>query len=154
MVLLIPSAYPVFKREMGSHMYSSTAYFVASTMSNVLVNIFYPILVSLLSFWWYGYPVSNFYGFLCFLLIMMTSAMCGICFGQVIGSFARTEMTALIVLFQTITLYYMGAGVLINASDSGSNWFATFLQWISPLRYINELAMRRILAGRLDIIQN
>ena len=154
MVLLIPTSYPIFKREMGSHMYSATAYFVAATMANVLVNIFYPIIVSLLSFWWYQYPVSDLYGFLCFLLVMMTAAMCGVAFGQVIGSFARTEMTALIVLMQTLTTYYMGAGVLSNASASGSNWFGTFLQWISPLRYLNELALRRMLAGRLDIIQN
>ncbi len=43
--------------------------------------------------------------------------------------------------------------MLVNAGN-GANWFGTFLQWISPLRYINELAMRRMLAGRDQFVQD
>ena len=69
MCLMIPMAYPVFQREMGSHMYSPSAYFVANTCSNILVNMFYPFLVSGITFWFYGYPITNFGGFLCFLAV-------------------------------------------------------------------------------------
>ena len=66
MVLIIPMAYPVYRREMGSHMYSASAYFFAATLSAVCINIFYPLLVSILTFWFYGFPDESFSGFLCF----------------------------------------------------------------------------------------
>jgi len=42
--------------------------------------------------------------------------------------------------------------MLVNANTS--NYFGIFLQYISPLRYLDELAMRRILAGRPEVFQN
>ena len=69
MVLMIPMAFPIYRREMGSHMYSATAYFISATAANICVNIFYPLLVSLLTFFFYGYPISTFEGFMCFFLI-------------------------------------------------------------------------------------
>ena len=125
MVLMIPLAWPVFQREMGSHMYSASAYFISATASNICINMFYPLLVSLLTFFFYGYPISNFEGFMYFLLIEATAALAGLCFGQVIGSFVHTEYTALTVLLQTLTVYYLGSGMLVNAAES--NWFGTFL---------------------------
>ena len=44
----------------------------------------------------------------------------------------------------------MGSGMMVNAAQA--NWFGQFLQWISPLRYINELAFRRMLAGRNKLV--
>jgi len=69
MILMIPINFTIYKREMGSHMYSSHAYFMAAILSNVCVNIFYPVLVSLLTFWFYEFPISNFGGFMCFLSV-------------------------------------------------------------------------------------
>ena len=146
MVLLIPTAYPVFKREMGSRMYSASAYFWAATASNICANIFYPLLVSTLTFWFYGYPIDTFGGFILFFLVEASAAMMGICFGQVIGACVENETTALTWLLQSLSIYYLGAGMLISAADA--NWLGVFFQWISPLRYVNELALRRILAGR------
>ena len=51
---------------------------------------------------------------------------------------------------QSLTVYYLGAGMMINASNA--NWLGVFFQWISPLRYVNELAMRRMLAGRPQML--
>ena len=150
MVLMIPLAFPVFQREMGSHMYSASAYFISATASNICINMFYPLLVSLLTFWSYGFPISNFEGFMCFLLIEASGALAGLCFGQVIGSCVHTEYAALTVLLQTLTVYYMGSGMMVNAAQA--NWFGQFLQWISPLRYLNELAFRRMLAGRNKLV--
>ena len=147
MVLMIPSNYPVYRREMGSHMYSATSYFTAATFSNIATNIFYPILVSLLTFFFYDFKISDFGGFMAFFSVEASAALAGICYGQVIGSFITTEYAAMTWLMQSLTIYYLGAGMLTNAG-SGSNWFGDFLQWISPLRYLNELSMRRMLAGR------
>ena len=149
---MIPLAFPVYKREMGSHMYSATSYFIAATLSNMCVNIFYPLLVSLLTFWFYEFPISTFEGFMYFFLIETAGALAGICFGQVIGSFVSTEYTAMTWLLQTLTIYYMGSGMMANAATT--NWFGTFLQYISPLRFLNELSFRRMLAGRNVIISD
>ena len=146
MVLLIPLAFPVFKREIGSRMYTVAPYFWATTASNVCTNFFYPVLVSTLTFWFYGYPDHSFGAYLLFFLVELSSALMGICFGQVIGSFVHTEYAAMSWLLQSLTVYYLGAGMMTNAAEA--NWFGDFLQYISPLRYVNELAYRRMLAGR------
>mgnify|MGYP003883523903 CR=1 FL=1 len=125
MVLMIPMAFPIYRREMGSHMYSASAYFIAATASNICVNMFYPFLVSLLTFWFYQYPISSFDGFLMFLLVQATGGLAGLCFGQVIGSFVTTEYAALMTLLQSLTIYYMGSGMMVNAATA--NWFGTFL---------------------------
>ena len=95
MVLMIPMAFPVYRREIGSHMYSPSAYFWAATLSNVLIHIFYPLLVSLLTFFFYGFPIEGIEGFIYFFMIEVVAALCGISFGQVIGSFVRTEYVAM-----------------------------------------------------------
>ena len=52
-------------------------------------------------------------------------------------------------LMQSLTVYYMGSGMMVNAATA--NGFGRFLMWISPLRYVNELAFRRMLAGRVEM---
>lgn len=151
MILMIPMGYPVYCREMGSHMYTATAYFFSSTLSNICINIFYPLLVTNLTFWFYGFPEHDFGGWFCFLMIEISAALAGIAFGQVIGSFVHSEYTAMTWLLQTLTVYYLGSGMLVNAATA--NWFGQFLQWISPLRYLNELMMRRMLAGRTQLAE-
>lgn len=81
MVMLIPMSIPILKRELGSRMYSVSPYFWAVTASNICTNIFYPLLVSVLTFWFYGYPIDSFKGFILFFLIEASGALCGICFG-------------------------------------------------------------------------
>lgn len=121
MVLMIPMAYPVYCREMGSRMYSATAYFFSTTLSNVCINIFYPLLVTMLTFWFYGFPEHGFSAWLCFLAIETSGALAGIAFGQVIGSFVHSEYAAMSWLLQSLTIYYLGAGMLVNARTA--NWF-------------------------------
>ena len=150
MILLIPMALPVFKREMGNRMYTPAAYFWATTASNICTNIFYPVLVSCLTFWFYGYPIDTFSGFFLFFLVEASGALMGICFGQVIGSIVDNENAAITWLLNSLSVYYLGAGMMINASNA--NWLGVFFQWISPLRYVNELAMRRLLAGRPQVM--
>ena len=126
MILQIPLEFPVYKREMGSRMYTSSAYFFASYLANVLVYIFYPISCSLLCFWFYDFRASSFADFLVWVSIMGCMGMSGLSFGQVIGSFVESDYAALSWLLQTVTVYYCGGGMLVNAG-TGSNWFAKFI---------------------------
>ena len=63
-----------------------------------------------------------------------------------IGTFITDDYTALSWLLQSLTIFYLGAGMMVNSSTT--NWFGTFLQYISPLRFGNELGLRRLLTGR------
>lgn len=125
MILLIPSAYPVYRREIGSRLYSPTAYFIAQTLSNTTIYVFYPLLVTLLTYFFAGFPLTAV-GFFQWLAIMTTMALCGICFGQVIGCFVTGEYSAIAWLLQCVSIYYSGGGVLVNAG-TGSNTFGDIL---------------------------
>ena len=50
-------------------MYSPTAYVMAATLASACVNIFYPIMVSIFTFWFYKYPIHDFGGFMAFLSV-------------------------------------------------------------------------------------
>ena len=149
-IMQVPSSYTIFRRELTSHMYGPTAHFFSGTLSALLWILFYPVLISLLTFWTYGFPIETFEGFLNFLVIMIVSAYAGVCFGKFMTSFIHQENTAQIGLMQGLIIYYLGGGLVYNAS-SGSNWLGDLLQYISPLRVINELMFRRMLEGRGNI---
>merc|ERR1712151_894111 len=146
MVLLIPLAFPVYKREMGSHMYSATAYYFASTLSNMCIYFFYPLVCSCLTFPFYKFRDHDFQAFMYWLLISGCMALAGLCYGQVIGTFIKDDYTALTWLLQSLTIYCLGAGLMVN--NASENWFGKFLEYISPLRFGNELGLRRLLTDR------
>ena len=146
MVLLIPLAFPVYKREMGSHMYGASAYYFANTLANICTYFFYPLVVTALTFPFYKFKDDDFEAYLSWLLISGLMAFAGLCYGQVIGTFINDDYTALSWLLQSLTIYYLGAGMMVNSASS--NWFGDFLQYISPLRYGNELGMRRLLTDK------
>ena len=81
MVLLIPLAFPVYVREMGSHMYSATAYYTAATLANICTYFFYPLLVSILTFPFYQFKADDFWGFCNWFLVSGLMAFAGLCYG-------------------------------------------------------------------------
>ena len=81
MVLLIPLAYPVYKREMGSHMYTAASYYWASTFANLCIYFFYPLVVSALTFPFYKFRGTGFNEYLNWLFISCMMALAGLCYG-------------------------------------------------------------------------
>ena len=81
MVLLIPLSIPIYKREMGSHMYSATAFYFAGTLSNICTYFFYPFLVSALTFPFYKFEVDDFKAYMVWLLISGLMAFTGLTYG-------------------------------------------------------------------------
>lgn len=147
MVLLIPSAQPVYSREVKSRMYSPTAYYFASTLSSITVYCMYPILVSALTFYPLDFTEGSITDMLQWMSIMIMMALVGLTVGQFIGTVIYTSEIALQILTQSMTLIWLGAGLLANTADT-SNILILFLTYTSPLRYGCELSMRRILAGK------
>jgi len=81
MILMVPSAFPVYQREVNNRMYKPSAYFWANTISSILSYMLYPILVSLLTFWFLDFADSSFLAFLEWLGVLSYSAFAGLCFG-------------------------------------------------------------------------
>lgn len=54
-VLAIPVARPIFMREIANRMYSPTSYYLASCTASILTFILYPIISSLVSFYFFGF---------------------------------------------------------------------------------------------------
>ena len=73
-------------------MYTPTAYYTAMMLSNILSFVVYPILVSVITFWSYAYPISTFEGFCYYFLIQASSALIGLVFGQFISCCVNNEV--------------------------------------------------------------
>ena len=57
-ILQIPMQAPVMKRELANKMYSPTAYFLGRFLSNMILQIFYPLIMILVLFWAAGIDES------------------------------------------------------------------------------------------------
>ena len=94
-VLQIPIALPIFTREVSNHMYSSTAYYLSTTVASILSFLFYPIVVSIVSFWMFGLDDSSFVSFLNWTAILTMTAAAGFSFGLMLGTFISNEIAAI-----------------------------------------------------------
>lgn len=50
-ILQVPLQAPVMKRELANKMYSPSAYFLGRYTSNVIMQVFYPMVMILILFW-------------------------------------------------------------------------------------------------------
>ena len=128
-------------------MYSITAYyFAALTMAFVLVW-FYPVFVSIVTFYWLQLPADTAWSFFNYTAILGVTCLGGSYFGFMLGCFIRNEMAATETCSLFITLFNLGAGCFANAG-ANANIAVKLLTHVSPMRYSAELAMRRITEGR------
>ena len=56
-IIQMPMQVPVFKRELMNKMYSPTIYYLARVLSGMLVQIFYPVVLTLIIF--YGLYINE-----------------------------------------------------------------------------------------------
>jgi len=127
-------------------MYSPTAYFLASTLTAFLLVWFYPIVVAVVSFWFFDFADHSFLAMVYYALALSANCYAGCYFGLIFGIMCRDPIMAQNLLNAAITILNFGAGLLAN-TGSGANWLIKFISWISPVRYGAELVMRRVLAG-------
>ena len=81
MILMIPSAFPVYQREVNNRMFRPSCYFWANTFSSLCTYMVYPILVSLFIFWFLEFQDSSFGAFLAWMGVLFFMAFAGICAG-------------------------------------------------------------------------
>ena len=138
-VLQIPIMVPVFKREIMNRMYTPTVYFLARLLSNLILQIFYPILMVTLFFFAVGTPITWQNTLYVYAVCIMLNIM-AVTFAYFCGVFKDDENSARMVINFFAAIWMLGTGIFSNINASG---FVKFLSWTSPMRYGVEVLFRR-----------
>ena len=143
-LLQIPTARPVFSREVGNRMYTPTAYYLAHVSASFFIFLLYPMFTALISYWFFGFEPATWSGLFDWMFCLTLPAIVGQLWGFSFGSFFENSMTAFQVNIIFVLMFNLGAGHTTNLGG-GSNYFATLISTISPVRYGTEMLMYRIL---------
>ena len=76
-------------------MYSVSAYYLAFTLSGLMVFILYPTFTALISYWSFGFENADWSGCFNWMFALGLTAFVGVFWGFSFGSFFRSEMIAL-----------------------------------------------------------
>lgn len=132
-------------------MYKVTPYFLAMNCVSLLSFWFYPVIVTVCTFYGFGMPVTTFTALFGWMGALTLVSFCGSAFGMMWGCILTNEITALLLNQLCVVLFNMGSGMMVNTGSS-SNFVIKALSWISPLHYCVELLMYRLLDGKNPFI--
>jgi ABC-type polysaccharide/polyol phosphate export permease len=112
----IPSRYPVFMREVQNHMYTPTAYYLSVTIGSFVLLWFYPVALSVMCFYFFGFANHAFVDLLWFTSILYLMAMTGSQTGIAFGSIFNTHDDGFRLMQILCIAFFMSAGVFVNTS--------------------------------------
>lgn len=127
-------------------MYTPSAYYLAHVGAGLIVFLTYPFVTGVISYWQFGFEDPTWYGCLDWIFCLALPALLGSLWGFTLGSFFKSEATALQVNLIFVLLFNSGAGHTSNIGK-GVNYFAKLVSTISPIRYGTEMLMQRIIEG-------
>ena len=127
-------------------MYTVHSYYFAVMCQSLTISWIYPTIVTLLSFYCFGFEYHSFTDMLTYLLALFLSALAGSFFGLSTGSMTSNEQVAILIGNLAITLFNFGAGCLANTGD-GMNPVIQFLVWVSPMHYAIEQVFKQVSKG-------
>ena len=122
----------VFLREQANNLYSPGAYFLAKNMIETPVALLTPMVQLLVMYW--GLDYVNFFQVY---LVMAILCQCAMGIGLTISSIAPNVTTATTIA-PAFTMPAILFGGLFANTDTMPKWLS-WLQWISPIRYTNEM---------------
>ena len=128
-------------------MYTPTVYYWGRVLSSLMIQVCYPILLTLVIFFGLGAEMT-FENFFLFLLMSIASNlvgcalayMCGVCFNDLQSAMRTADF--LMNLFACLSGGFANAGTLPP--------FIKGLSYMSPNRYMNEAYVRRLVSGNPD----
>ena len=121
-VLQIPVARPVFMREVANRMYSTSAYYLASSTASMFSFFIYPLVVTLVSFYFFKLDNHSFSDMLDWMMILVLTAFAGSYYGFMFGTFMKNEVAAVQLNMLFLILFSFGGGFYAN-TGSGANMF-------------------------------
>jgi hypothetical protein len=150
-VLQMPGIVSVFKRERLSHMYSSSAYYLAAIFTNSLIYMFQPIIYASFSFYFLEIKVDSpdmFYPtYMAWIKILILQALMGSTYGFMYSCIFENPIVALIMVHMGTLVPYFSAGFFTNLKTSNRQRFIEILGKLSPFKYACEAMIRTMLQG-------
>ena len=113
-IMAIPVARPIFNREIANKMYSSSAYYLASVTASVVIFFLYPIVTSVVSFYFFGLDEHSFADLVTWTAIMTLVAFAGSFWGFMVGTISENEVTAAQINLFWIFTFSFGGGFYVN----------------------------------------
>jgi len=144
-ILMIPLTYALFTREISNRTYSPSAYYLANWFSALCTYCMYPIITSVLIWYFIELKDNSFTNLVCFTGSNALIALAGLNFGIFISSLTNDPVIAIVIEVGMMFLFGMGGGQIVNIGGedpAGFFWFNQTLMYLSPLRYGAELIMR------------
>ena len=137
----VPLQAPVMSRELANKMYTPTAYYLGRYLSNIIIQLLYPMIMILVLYWNLDIEETrdNFLWF-CAYGILSNFIFCGQ--GYFLGIMVLDESAVKIVNFLVIMIWISCNGVLCNLNSA--NWFIKGLSHVSPIRFNCEGFVRRL----------
>ena len=93
-VIQIPVARPIFSREITNRMYSTSAYYLATVAASLFTFLLYPIVTSLVSFFFFDLEQHSFTDLMIWTTILILMAFAGSFWGFMIGAFTKNLVLA------------------------------------------------------------
>lgn len=125
-------------------MYKPSSFYFSIIVASIFSFLFYPFIVSTVSFWMFGLDNHSFTSYLYWTLVLTLEAFCGFSFGMMLGTIINQENTAISTNLLFAMLLSFGGGMYAN-TGKGANPIIKAISYVSPIRYSSELLMRRIL---------
>lgn len=141
-ILQMPMQLPVMKRELANKMYSPSAYYLGRFISNMLLQIAYPVIMIFCTFFFLGIDTSyeNLGMFLAYGLVS-NFVFCGqgFCLGILVPDEDAVKIVNILIVMVLIAV----CGTVCSLDTA--SWFIRGLSYVSPSRYNCEGFSRRIL---------
>ena len=129
-------------------MYSVHAYYSAVVCQSLSLVWFYPIIVTLGSFYCYSFEYSDPSDLMNYMGALILICLSGSLFGLSVGTITSDENVAILLGNLIVILFNFGAGCLSNTGDN-ANPVIKFLSWVSPMHYGVEIVFKQVSKGRV-----
>jgi len=131
-ILQIPQYNPIFQREFANRMYTVHSYYLAVCCQSLTCVWFYPVLVTLITFYCFDFEYSAPSNMFTYMGSMTLVALAGSFWGLSVGTMTSDMNVAILIVNLFSIIFNFGAGCLAN-TGANANFVITFLSWISPM---------------------
>lgn len=139
-IIQFPAERAVFLREENSKLYSATAYFLGKSSVEIPFMLIIPVIQELISYWMVKYNDSSAEIVVVHMFIFALLSLCGNSIGLMGGCMFEDVKVAAGVVPMMVMPLVLFSGFFKNSSNFMS--WVSWIQYISPMKYAFEAAMR------------
>ena len=147
-MIIFPILRQIYTREKGSGLYSVHSFYIANAIMQTLFNMIYPILLSVIVFYFLGFKDTSFENFYLFIKYSTLISTTGCLAGVMWSTFFESEFDSIVSSIILILMFTLGAGKFVNLQSN--NTALRVFSFLSPFKQGTELFFRLILRGYED----